>query len=109
MSLPQRDINYEQAAFWAVSLLVLSFVFGYSYFVNATVLHVVGRQNTEQKASEVRAHISELETTYFARMNGMNLDLAVSYGLEEAGETTFVSRKTLAKKTLTFNNRSLAQ
>ena len=42
-------------------------------------------------------------------MNGMNLDLAVSYGLEEAGETTFVSRKTLAKKTLTFNNRSLAQ
>lgn len=104
MSLSQRDINYERAAFWALSLLVLSFVFGYSYFVNATVLHVVGRQNTEQQISEVRVHVSELETTYFARVNSMNLDLAVSYGLEEAGETTFVSRKTLAKKILTLNN-----
>ncbi|MCR4330642.1 MAG: hypothetical protein NUV49_02050 [Patescibacteria group bacterium] len=104
MSLLQRDINYERVAFWALSLLVLLFVFGYSYFVNMTVLHVVGRQNTEQQISEVRVHVSELETTYFARVNSMNLDLAVSYGLEEAGETTFVSRKTLAKKILTLNN-----
>jgi len=102
-TLRQLDINYERAAFWTLSSLVLAFMFGYSYFVNMSVRSVVGRQDAEQTISEVRAHISDLESIYFSHVNGMNLDLAVSYGLQEAEDVTFVSRKTLAKNFLTLN------
>jgi len=103
LHLQKPDINYERLAFAALLSLVFMFAFGYLYFVNATVLHVVGRQDAEQRMSETRAHISELETTYFARIDGMDLDLAVSYGLQETEGVKFVSRKTLAKNLLTLN------
>jgi len=82
----------------------VSLLFTYSYFVNATVLSVVGRKNAETEISLVSSQVSGMEAQYLSHVNELTLDLAYSRGFKEKKNVVFAQRKSLARDILTLNS-----
>ena len=85
--------DLEKKLFWSlIAMLVLMLVM-YVFFVNATVMNIVGRQTAERAASSVNSHISDLESQYLALASGITPEYAHSIGFAETKTEAYATRK----------------
>lgn len=78
--------------FFALAFVLLAL---YGYFVGKSIINVVVREEVEIHIAEVNSRISDLESSYIAKKNAINLDFAYAQGFKAVGEKTFVNRGTL--------------
>lgn len=83
-------INARVILFWGLLIALLGNFLLYTYFLNATILHIVERKSVERDISEVTIHISELETQYMAKSAEVTPVLAQSLGFVEPEGIVFV-------------------
>lgn len=83
-----KQTLYSGAAFvFLVSLFVL-----YIYFVSASVLHVVMRQEVERKTSNLHSEIAALETEYIQAQHAVSEDIAKQQGYVAVESKIFIDR-----------------
>ncbi|OGG55118.1 hypothetical protein A3D62_00720 [Candidatus Kaiserbacteria bacterium RIFCSPHIGHO2_02_FULL_49_11] len=80
----------------SVALIVacLSLFSLYVYFVGKSIVNVVVREEIELGIAKINSHLSDLEREYLAAKDGINLNLAYSYGFQAAPKKKFVNRGT---------------
>ncbi len=82
--------------FWPlVGLIVFVAVF-YIYSVNKTVILVAQRNHIESNISDVRAQITNLESSRIGAMDDITLELAQSMGYEEATHVVYIPQKAVS-------------
>jgi len=99
------NINNEQMAIFSLMGIVVSLLFAYAYFINASVLYVVERKTAEKESVVVLSRISDMETEYFRISEGISISLAHSLGFQEAEKISFADRKSVVRRAVTLNNR----
>ncbi|HEY4516304.1 MAG TPA: hypothetical protein VJH67_03920 [Candidatus Paceibacterota bacterium] len=83
--------------------ILLSAIF-YIYCVNSSVRNVVAREAIETTLTSLQNAVSELEYKYIESENGLTINRAYSYGLNELPNKIFIS-KTPSGKTLSLNQQ----
>lgn len=86
-----------------MAVLCLSAIIFYMYFINQTIHQVALRATLEQELAERTARIGELEFSYIALSNKIDMPLAEELGFKETHPHSFVSRK----HSVAFNSSSL--
>ncbi|MBY0310090.1 hypothetical protein K2Q16_03025 [Patescibacteria group bacterium] len=64
----------------------------YIYFVAASVLHVVVKQDVDVRSSAVRSELASLETSLIAAQHEISNRLALSNGYNEEDDKVFIRR-----------------
>lgn len=82
----ERKFFYASAVFLCILFVV------YIYFVSAAIAHVVVRKELSQEIKAVQARISELEETYIAAEDAVDMNMAVTYGFLKNEEKIFVEK-----------------
>jgi len=100
-----NNINKEQAAIYTLVGIMALLLFAYAYFINASVLFVVERKDSEKKSSALLSQISTLETNYFNASENINISLAYSMGFKETSNISFANRKSIVRRAITLNER----
>jgi len=98
------NIENQKIIFWILASIIFILILMYSYFVNASVLSVVERKNTNQELTITSSRVAEIESKYFTSLDRVTLNLALSRGFMETETSSFVARKTLTRNILTLNN-----
>lgn len=76
---------------FAVSALVLMFGM-YIYFICASVVHVVMREELNQDITEMNSQVSQLESQYIAAQHEVSADIASHSGYIAVSEKVFIDR-----------------
>lgn len=76
----------------ALCTFSVGFIFLYVYFVAASVLHVVVRQDSESKAAVLMSEIATLETTLIAAQHTISDRLGTLQGFKGEQEKVFVNK-----------------
>lgn len=98
-------LSYDQRVgiFWTlVSICFVSSIL-YIYAVSTTVSNTVSRQALEREVSTLAARIGEMEFTYIAMKNSVDLSTAYTYGFKDVSAPVYVSRTSSASLSI---NRS---
>lgn len=77
--------------FFSVFLMFLI----YGYFVNATIVNIIERKVTEERAGELIAEISNLESEYGSLRSRITYKYAYSLGFEQPKRQVFALYKQL--------------
>lgn len=81
---------YESAILRIIVISILALVFGYLYFVGASILHVVARKEMNAEATRLQSAIAVMEREYFALSGVVDESIAPSLGLSAVQKTTYV-------------------
>ncbi|MBI1999333.1 MAG: hypothetical protein HYS74_01615 [Parcubacteria group bacterium] len=81
--------------FWGLVSALAATVALYMYFVNATVVYIVMRDDVERRIGSVQSSLGELEARYASLQNSLSVARARSLSFEEPAERTFAARKRL--------------
>ncbi|MDC1205637.1 hypothetical protein N8083_02200 [Candidatus Pacebacteria bacterium] len=92
ISKSQRDRLYVGVAF---SFLLLLFSL-YIYFVSASVVHVVMRQEAQREINTLHSEISQLEAAYIKAQHMVSSDIASLVGYVVANDKIFIDRSDAA-------------
>lgn len=101
--IEQLHTDYGKFALWGACGVIMSLLFTYSYFLNASVWNVVERKNAEKEISIVGSRVALLEAEYFSETDNLTLATAKSLGFFESKETRFAVRGGEVQNTLTVN------
>ena len=82
--------------FWTLSSVLMLLVLTYGYMLNATILNVVARQKSQNDIASLSSDIGNLETSYIALQNNVNIDLAYSMGFKDVSNPQFLYRNSSA-------------
>lgn len=83
---------------------LLCLVFAYIYFLSASVLHVVMRQEYQQTIKELTSNIGQLETQYIVAQHKLSADVANLDGYTTVEEKVFID-KSKSALVLSLNQR----
>ncbi|MCK5095882.1 MAG: hypothetical protein KAR24_00855 [Candidatus Pacebacteria bacterium] len=83
------QFNKRTISFWSILSAMLLMLLLYTYFLNATILHIVERKTVEQKIAETTIHISELESVYMKLSTEVTPIVAGSLGFVEPDHVIF--------------------
>ncbi len=72
-------------------LLLLAFAL-YMYFLSASVLNVVMRQEIDTEIRATQTKISGLESRYIVAKTNITPDVAIAHGLLKADQKTFITK-----------------
>ncbi len=86
------QFNKRSILFWGLLFVLLSSFLLYTFFLNATILHIVERRSVERHISEITMHISELEAQYMELSADITPELADSLGFIEPRQVVFAQR-----------------
>lgn len=86
------------------ALLAIIFVI-YVYLINATVMNVVAREDSEKEIAALSTSLGEMEFKYISLKNGVTLDLAYQKGFGTTAATEFLARENSAPSVLSYNTR----
>ena len=78
---------------WIILFGLVSSFLLYTYFLNATILHIVERRSVEQNITDTNIHISELEFVYMELSTEITPALAESLGYIEPNQVIFAQGK----------------
>lgn len=86
--------SIEKESIYVVSAfaLLLSLFALYIYFVSASVLHVVMRQEMERRSSTLHSEIATLEARYIDMQHAMSEDIAARQGYVAASDKIYINR-----------------
>jgi hypothetical protein len=90
--LTARTITHPYTISSALLVAVLFCVALYTYFVAASVLDVVVRESSEQRAVAVRSEIASLETELMAAQHAISHRLAAETTFAEDSPKVFLTR-----------------
>jgi hypothetical protein len=64
----------------------------YMYFVSASVLHVVIREELKKEGEQLRSEIGNLETNFITEQHKVNEAVVLQHGFKKTGEKIFIDR-----------------
>lgn len=74
-------------------LLVAGVLFAlYVYFICASIMHVVAREEVQKAMAQHRSHLSALESDYIAAQHAVSEDVAYLDGYEATHTKVFIDR-----------------
>ena len=73
------------------------------FFISSSIINGLVREETEQEIALANSHLSELEFEYLTKKNTITLEMARDMGFTAIIDKSFVTRKSLLGKGLTFN------
>lgn len=83
--------NTPHRIFWLeVSLIALLFV-AYVYFISASIVNVVLRQEATVEIATIHSRISELEADYFSRKQSVDAQFATEEGFTALSATHYIT------------------
>ncbi len=83
--------------FWSLVAGLIVFVGLYFYMVNLTVWNVVARQKAEKQITLLNSATGDMESSYMAAKNNINLNLAETMGFAATTNTKYVTRTKLGR------------
>ncbi len=92
MNVHIQTIQKEQRYLYFIIGTMLLLFASYVYFVSATVVHVVIRQETSQQIAFLHSEISKLEAQYIEAQHSISSDVASLQGFVETGKKIFIDR-----------------
>lgn len=92
----QQSIDTQKLCVLVAFCCALSLCALYIYFVSATVLHVVMREEVERKIGDLHSEIAALETKYIEAQHAVSADIATREGYVEAENKIFIDRSAAA-------------
>jgi hypothetical protein len=101
LALPYGHSISTKSVFYIMLALIVMMFSMYVYLVNATVMNVVARQDTERAISSLSTSIGELEFKYIGLKNSVTLELAHAKGFKDTSPSSFLARN---KSTLSYNS-----
>jgi len=94
--IPSRQVavslQLEKSLLFAVGVLLILLAFLYSYFVMASVSHVVMREDVQYETEKLSGSVARLEQKYLATSIHITEAMALSSGFERISKQTFVER-----------------
>ena len=96
----------DRRILWSLIGVLFFVLLFYGYFVNATIINIVGRQNTLQEVNALESLIGDLESQYSNLRNVLTHDYASSLGFNEPDDQIFVSQKQLVQGSLFVQEQS---
>lgn len=97
-------IPSNRIVFGFLALILVSLFVVYAYLVNKAVLNVVAREKTEDQISDLSGTVGQMEYQDITLRDGITMQLADSYGLQEVTASQFLSR-TSEPSALSYNYR----
>ena len=85
----------QKRVFWTLITLSVCFIVAYMYFVGASIVNVVVREEIEQNIQRMRSAISEAETEYLRHRQEINATYAQRAGFVALSEKTYVVKKSV--------------
>lgn len=83
----------EERLLVTLSLMLLFIAFAlYMYFLSASVLNVVMRQEIDAEIHTTQTKISALESRYIIAKTNITPDVAVAHGLLKSDQKTFITK-----------------
>lgn len=76
--------NWENKIKWTLWLTLFALTGTYFFLVNSSIFAVAGRQDNEEKISQLEATVSALEADYLSRLGQIDLDYALTLGYVDA-------------------------
>jgi len=92
LSIMEGRKGMKKKMFFGALVALFLFAMSYAYFINQTVLNIVGRKNAEEQINVVNSKISQLELEYMERKNSITLEYAHSIGFKDSGKIIYVSK-----------------
>lgn len=92
MNVLASTIQKEQRYLYIASAVLVALFVLYTYFVSATVMHVVLRKEIDHQISDMHSRISSLEAEYIAAQHAVSADIALLPGFVEASDKIFIDR-----------------
>lgn len=83
----------ERRVFFGALALLIALFGAYIYFVSASVVHVVVREETDKKISYVTSRIGDLESQYLAVQQAITEEDLAQYGFVDAPAEKVYVRK----------------
>ncbi len=87
-----KPYSTERRLFYTAVFLVLALFAAYTYFVSASVVHVVVRKELTRELADTQTRISSLEAEYISAQNSVGYDTALARGFEKNEEKVFVKQ-----------------
>ncbi|MCK9352311.1 MAG: hypothetical protein M0P76_06030 [Candidatus Pacebacteria bacterium] len=84
--------NYEQKAFWVLTVLITCTVAFYLYIIQSTIVNIVERKTAESQIRETSSKVAELEAEITELGKSMDVNLAQTMGYHEISKIDYVSR-----------------
>ncbi|MEK7552101.1 MAG: hypothetical protein AAB534_01670 [Patescibacteria group bacterium] len=98
--LKTRALKLDQRKLFLLSsIFVLFLITVYLFSVNATVFNIAERTRVEKDINILEHKIGELEFELIAERSNIDIELAYSFGFEEATDIKFISKKSVAIRT----------
>lgn len=85
--------NIEQRLFFAQVALLLALFAGYVYFISASIVNVVLRQEAMVEISNLHSAISEREAEYFTRKQSLDIAFAKSEGFTDLSSKRYITEE----------------
>lgn len=92
-TIARSIIQREKVALALIGVTLMLAAF-YAVLINQTILNVVEQRKAEGRISRIQKEIAELELTYIANENEINLGYAYENGFRMVDERHFVTRDT---------------
>ncbi|SRR5258708_4719463 len=89
-----HTLELEKRIFWSLIAALVAVFCMYVYFINATVMNIVGRQAADREITAVNSKIASLESRYLALSNTITPAYAASLGFIETKGEQYAVRKT---------------
>lgn len=106
MTYKTQALSYERRAqiFWLMISIIVCLAGVYCYAAMAIAHHVAERQDLEREITTLTVEQGDLEFTYLALQNKIDLSMAYQYGFQEVSKPVYVSRVTdTSRGVLTFH------
>ena len=94
---------FERRALAGLFGAIIILVGLYSFLISISIMNVLVREEIGQSIADLHSYIGELESEYLALKDSITPALAYDLGFIDTVEKTFVTRKTLSGRGLTFN------
>lgn len=101
MNTRAQKLNINQMyVFWACIGIIALLVLMYVYFVNMAIFHTAERTRVEERITDVKSQISQLELELIDETRELTIDYAYTLGFLDVSEPTFVKRDQNIRVTL---------
>ena len=87
-----------------LTTLLVVFAILYGYFVSASIVNVLVRQEIKEEIAILNSTMSGLEFDYITRKDSINIEYAYALGFTDINKKQFVTRKSLLSQGLSIND-----
>lgn len=100
--------DFGKKIFSLLIFLLSSLLLLYGYFISASIVNVLVREEVERDIADVSSHVSQLESQYLVQKNKITLEYAYTQGFSNITNKQFTARASLIGG-LSLNNSAFPQ